>query len=475
MFRHHMKINQTHHSNPEVIAITSYPNPGSGLYGPRDHFSAVSWHSERVLGELSKHTRILVVAESLPTYLPSFEVSKNLQVHRMWQKGNWLSFITLPFRILRFTSFQTVYVPFEFNVFGGIIPDVLLLFNLLVFRMCGKHIVFELHQVIWDVKKLRKHVYIHNRFMQWTINKGLPLFYTLVGLLSHHVVVLETALAKRLTRVVNPKKIHTLSIASSINPTTGLTKRSDIRNTLEYQPTDFILLVFGYINGYKGIDWIIHAMSHIPHQNIKLLIAGGPNPYLGLHKEYQAFYRNIIKLASKDKRIRTTGFVADDDIARYFAAADLVVLPYHVFMSASGPFSWALTCEKPVIISHALADYLQSPDMQSALSRAHVTSDEMIFPLRYDAFAKRISQIFTDEDLQTRLKLVSQYLNRSRSLAHVVHELYQLIATQTHNTIEIDVSVMKETLGKLLHVSSSRKLIPKYKPKVLAHEMGHDI
>ncbi len=419
---------QTHPSRNTILAITSYPNPGSGLYGPRDHFSAISWHSERTITELSRHSDIIVIAEMFPNYLPSFKVNDHLEIKRLWRKGDWISFILLPFRLLRYLSARTIYVQFEFNVFGGIVPDLLLLLTLGILRIAGKQIVFELHQIIWDVKKLEKHIFLHNRIAQWIVKRGLLLYYICIGIISQKVIVFEAALARRLSRLISSCKIHALSI-----PTSDISKIENnhlqAKHRLGYGSDEFVLLVFGYVSGYKGIDWILRAMKHIPSQRIKLLIAGGPSPTLAHNKEYQHFYQSILKQVSLDPRIRSTGFISDAEIPLYFSAADLVVLPYQVFMSGSGPYSWALSYEKPIILSHVLHDYLKSPDVQSALTYADIKEEEMIFPLQYQMFADLVTHIQKEKKLYAKLKKFSKYLNRNRTIETVVDDLFHIIAT----------------------------------------------
>lgn len=420
--------NQSHRSRNTIFAITSYPNPGSGLYGPRDHFSAISWHSERTITELSRHSDIIVVAEMFPNYLPSFKVNDHLEIKRLWRKGDWISFILLPFRLLRYISARTIYVQFEFNVFGGIVPDLLLLLNIAIWRLAGKQIVFELHQIIWDVKKLEKHIYLHSRIAQWIISRGLLVYYFVIGILSHKVIVFETELAHRLSHVIATRKIHVLSIATK-NVQNDEKDHLKAKHKLGYASNDFVLLVFGYVSGYKGIDWILRAMKHIPSKRIKLLIAGGPSPTLAHNKEYQNFYQSILRQVEHDPRVRATGFISDEDVSTYFSASDLVVLPYQVFMSGSGPFSWALSHEKPIVLSHVLHDYLKSPDVQNALKNVGVNEEEMIFSLQYQKFADLVIKIQKDSALQEKLHNVSCYLNQSRSIDKVVGELFQIIST----------------------------------------------
>ena len=424
---------QTHPSRNTILAITSYPNPGSGLYGSRESFSAVCWHSERILTELSKHHTVHVFANIIPDSIGTFSMSEHLHIRRVWKKGSWLSLLALPFRILKLKNVDTVFVQFEFSILGGIIPNLILLLDLLCIRIMGKKIVFEMHQVIEDIRKLEKHIHIHNKMLQWTINTGLRLYYVLIGLVSHNIIVFETELVERLSHYVLRAKILISSIPAATLPDTEHITQSKAKRQLEYRSRDFVIMVFGYINEYKGIDWILNAIKHIPSQRIRLLIAGGPNPYHAHKREYQKYYNSILKRASRDARVRVTGFIPDEDIPMYFQACDLVVLPYQVFMSASGPYSWAISYEKPFILSNILIDYMKSPDLADAMNNTNLTSSDLFFPLKYKIFREKIEAFMRDKNSLAMHIAISHELRNSRSLSKVVLNLSKILSPSKQN------------------------------------------
>jgi hypothetical protein len=84
---------------------------------------------------------------------------------------------------------------------------------------------------------------------------------------------------------------------------------------------------------------------------------------------------------AKHKHMTHTGFVPDEKVYLYYSAADLVVMPYEVFMSASGPFSRALAHQKPIILSEKLKDYTKSEDFKTAMQKAQVTQSDLYFSL----------------------------------------------------------------------------------------------
>lgn len=108
-----------------------------------------------------------------------------------------------------------------------------------------------------------------------------------------------------------------------------------------------IILFFGFIRRYKGLDILLKAMSdeRIRQANIRLLIAGE-------FYEDKSFYDAIIEQNNlKDQLILHTDFIPDDEVKFYFCAADLVVQPYRS-ATQSGITPLAYHFEKPMIVTN---------------------------------------------------------------------------------------------------------------------------
>jgi glycosyltransferase involved in cell wall biosynthesis len=100
------------------------------------------------------------------------------------------------------------------------------------------------------------------------------------------------------------------------------------------------ILFFGFIRPYKGLDVLIDALSLIENKKIYLTIAGEP----WSNEEYLdnlTFDENIVL----DKQLR---YIDDEEMATYFARADVVALPYKS-ATGSGVVSMAYSYNKPVI------------------------------------------------------------------------------------------------------------------------------
>lgn len=406
-----------------LLVITSYPNPKNSKYGKRD-LNAVAWHSEKTLKELARDRKIIVLAEKAHDEDESFYAGQNIYINRVWKKTNPLSILALAWEALKLNYIKTVFVPFEFNVFGGTIHNLLFLIVLLLLKLNGKNVVIEVHQVIEDIKELQKHINITSPLAHRFYNFGLSLYYSLFGFLATKIVVFEEELKIRLQKHVPVEKIETLSLSVEKKKTIN---KNYARKKLGLPKKDFLVMVFGYINGYKGIDVITDAFSHIKNRTIKLIIAGGKNPYLRDKKFYQKFYRNIVKHAKNNKKIILTGFVPDEKVGLYFAAADLITLPYEVFMSASGPFSLALSYGKATILSEKLSAYQESPDFKEVQKHVGLENEEIFFNLKKDSLLNLVKKAKKSKLLYKKLGSFSKGLAEKRSSTGVIQKYKEIL------------------------------------------------
>ncbi|MDQ6757307.1 MAG: glycosyltransferase [Bacteroidota bacterium] len=122
--------------------------------------------------------------------------------------------------------------------------------------------------------------------------------------------------------------------------------KQESRKKLGIDITDNIILFFGFIRKYKGLDILLDAVKILStsDQKIKLLIAGE-------FYEDKNFYTHLInKLDIKDYLILHTEFIPDSEIKYYFGAADCVVQPYrNATQSGVTPLSYHF--EKPMIVT----------------------------------------------------------------------------------------------------------------------------
>ncbi len=119
------------------------------------------------------------------------------------------------------------------------------------------------------------------------------------------------------------------------------------RTYLGLLPTDKIILFFGFIRSYKGLDLLIEAMGNpqVRKLNVKLIIAG-------------EFYENEIPYLDKINAIEggkpfilKTNFIGKEDVKYYFGACDLVAQPYKN-ATQSGITQIAYHFGKPMLVTN---------------------------------------------------------------------------------------------------------------------------
>ncbi len=124
--------------------------------------------------------------------------------------------------------------------------------------------------------------------------------------------------------------------------------REEACRQLGLNPEKKYALFFGFIRPYKGLDLLLQAFAEetLKQQpEIELLIAG---EYYG----DPAPYEKIISENGLEGRVhRFTNFIPNNEVGRYFAAADLVVQPYKS-ATQSGITQVAYHFEKPMVVTN---------------------------------------------------------------------------------------------------------------------------
>jgi len=116
------------------------------------------------------------------------------------------------------------------------------------------------------------------------------------------------------------------------------------REILGINEDERIVLFFGSIRKYKGLEYLIRAFPAVASsiKNCRLIIAGEP-----LYGEF-LYQRLIDKLGIREKVILCFKFIPMREISVFFNASDVVVLPY-IECTQSGLVQLALSFGKPVV------------------------------------------------------------------------------------------------------------------------------
>jgi glycosyltransferase involved in cell wall biosynthesis len=119
------------------------------------------------------------------------------------------------------------------------------------------------------------------------------------------------------------------------------------REKLGLPVNDRIILFFGFIRNYKGLDLLLKAMAeeNIRASGIKLLVAGE-------FYENRKSYDDLIEaLGIKDQLVLRTDFIPDSEVRYYLCAADFVIQPYRN-ATQSGVTPLAYHFEKPMLVTN---------------------------------------------------------------------------------------------------------------------------
>lgn len=104
-----------------------------------------------------------------------------------------------------------------------------------------------------------------------------------------------------------------------------------------------VLLFFGLIRAYKGLDVLIQALDYLSDEYV-LLIAGES------YEDYSRYQQLIEANKNKDRIIEHIRYVSDEEVPSFFASADLCVLPYKS-ATQSGVVSVAFNFDLPVLVT----------------------------------------------------------------------------------------------------------------------------
>jgi len=123
--------------------------------------------------------------------------------------------------------------------------------------------------------------------------------------------------------------------------------KTTARQHLQLNPTDKIILFFGFIRQYKGLDLLLEAMAQpsIREAKIKLLVAGE------FYEDRKPYDELIAKLNINDQLILRTDFIQDSEVRYYLSAADFVIQPYKN-ATQSGVTPLAYHFEKPMLVTN---------------------------------------------------------------------------------------------------------------------------
>jgi glycosyltransferase involved in cell wall biosynthesis len=122
--------------------------------------------------------------------------------------------------------------------------------------------------------------------------------------------------------------------------------KADARHSLKLDTNSKIILFFGFIRPYKGLNLLLDAMNdeRIKSRNITLLVAGE-------FYEDKTPYIDRINSMPEGRVILHSDFIDKEKIKNYFCAADIVVQPY-ITATQSGITQIAYHFDRPMLVTN---------------------------------------------------------------------------------------------------------------------------
>ncbi len=313
------------------------------IAGPSTRFlSGVSYYTIRLANALAEQNEVSVIyfRELLPRSLfpgrehvgrPLTTLSLSPKISSLdgmdynspftWvQAYRFLSNFKPDFLILQWWTSAVAHMQFILNLFK---------------KKLGFKVIVEFHEVADPLEEAILPVKIYSRLMGRILTRSGNAFIV-------HSKADKQAIAEKYG--LNPEKIYV--IPHGLYDQYISIDKSEARRRLGIAEEN-VLLFFGLIRTYKGVEYLIEAFETLPEELInktRLLIVGELWEGSGevLKRIQNSKYRDKISLVPK--------YVPDDEVPLYFSAADALALPY-IRASQSGVAHIAMSFGKAVVVS----------------------------------------------------------------------------------------------------------------------------
>lgn len=252
----------------------------------------------------------------------------------------------------------------------------------------------------------------------------VPRLSRLAYAMAHRIIAHnQTSRAELIARLsVDSSRIRVIPHGSYIGLIQALPPQGIARADLKLDVSSYVVLFFGQIKQVKGLDVLLRAVAELApaYPGLQLLIAGRP-----WHTQFSEYQELIDKLEIKSRCNLYVRYIADDEVADFFSAADLVVLPYRRIYQ-SGVLLMAMSYAKPVIVS----------DLSGMTEVVESGRTGLVFPVEAaDVLAERLRLSMDDPDKCAEMaKAGYQYVRKhhdwhliGRSTCAVYRELVSCI------------------------------------------------
>jgi len=349
-----------------------------------------------------------VYAERFNDEAQPSHIDQGIQVKQSWKRNNIHSIFQSVRDIAR-QNIDSVVVSYEINMVGGVMANIVFLLALTFHIFKRKKIYFILHQVVDSFDDIEE-----NKIWSTILFIFKECLFSYIAMLATELIVFEKQLEAHL-----PGASKAQVIPLAIDGPLKITKE-EARKKLGLNQNEFYLLYFGFLSPYKGIDTFLDLYTkEMGH----LIIAGDGNPNHARSESYNRFLTSV-KSNAVAKGATLTGFIPEELIPYYFAACDLVILPYKMFFSSSYPLSFAFSHKKPVLLSPALSAYFKSEDMRLSAKEAGLPQRQVTFELDTKDVLSKIEYIKSNND---KFVAFASHISNYRNWSTIAQKYLQIL------------------------------------------------
>ena len=267
---------------------------------------------------LKKNTHLVI--PNLKGYMPFLRAKhkhpKSSVIHLHWLTSTWMSPIFI----------------------RSIAKSLQLWFELFLLKVLNT-------KIIWTIHNLHHH------------EKKQPLLEKLnqriVWLLADQIVVHSQQAKKSVIKQFGKKAFSVIPHSSYLESYPNTITKTEAKQTLALKKKEKVILFFGTIRPYKGVELLIESFKQMNQSNTVLVIAGW------VSAEYK---KTILKSIGNHHSIHFfPGKIPPNEVQTYFKASDIVVLPFKDVLN-SGSLLLAFSFAKPVIATNlgVVSDLLSS-------------------------------------------------------------------------------------------------------------------
>lgn len=199
--------------------------------------------------------------------------------------------------------------------FSGIFRNKLILWEGLVLHRCIRVLA---GRYLYTVHNVVPHNREKSSFYRWIYRR----VYQLPDVLLVHTRRARKQLIAEFSVPEQKIVLTTIGLNEEV-PVTCLT-RKDARRRLGLADDDQVVLFFGKLDKYKGVDLLLEAFDNLESKHSRLVIAGSFN-----YASYQAdILRQLQQMRRREAVFLFNRFVPNEDVETFFKAADVLCMPY---------------------------------------------------------------------------------------------------------------------------------------------------